>query len=702
MPNERGNAKKSLLLAVLLIVIPSYALWSLVQAKQFRRHPTAAKLMAILNGQPGNLLTRLLVFRGGTRSYRNDLHHWLYHEDLGEARDVRAQDQRIADTWANRWILKNDLSQMSMAERVESLRGFPLRLSDDDIPLLVLGLDMGYYHALIPLGRINTQASTNAYRQWVTQNLVDQDNKELFRRVAPYLVRYSIVKPSTLFAKYWSRLNLDEQADITKQVAIYLVAQSDATNDVFEWFQRLLDQQGTAYSDGELVLLEQFVSIPRTSREAVRLAMRSYSRIRSDQVTDFLWSIERKTAASTHNLKSAAAGEVTSLSSAIAEEWFHQASVANPEFAVESLRFIAGIALEKGERLAQPVLEQPDSELRKGIIVVLVCNGSLLGDKYLDDAFSGLAPRRTFFSRIDRYEHSNAAEMYRRISGHDYEETGKTWPPSRIIPGRLADEAPEWKSFIDRYPWFPGTDDAFYRMAYSLFATGDFRGAKAAISDYMNRELPDRDATPYIMFLLKEIAVSEPPDGTDAILLRNLKTIAVNPLAAVMFDPAPDVGSLIAATEWFLENPKFIVCLNSTPEQLRVLRQITLIIERDPIDLRLSSIMSVTKDDPLILRKILTARFFTPKYARDYIHDDDQKVSASLSDAALRVNQVLTGERTGGNGEVLAAAELALVFPDIPCFTPALAALKAMPIPIGAFPPVLQSRLGRLNRGATF
>jgi hypothetical protein len=139
-----------------------------------------------------------------------------------------------------------------------------------------------------------------------------------------------------------------------------------------------------------------------------------------------------------------------------------------------------------------------DSALRKGAIVLLARHQNA-GVRYdIDDAFRGEAPRLVLFREEEQYRSSVALQRYEALSGHDYGHVGKRFPPS-FGSGAYADnDAAEWRAFIDDFPWYVSTDDAYFRYAYEHFLDGDLPAARSVIAEYRSRTYIDADASPYM------------------------------------------------------------------------------------------------------------------------------------------------------------------------------------------------------------
>jgi hypothetical protein len=238
------------------------------------------------------------------------------------------------------------------------------------------------------------------------------------------------------------------------------------------------------------------------------------------------------------------------------------------------------------EELAGPYLSGNDSEIRKGVIVLLVRHGSAKGRAMIGEAFAGKVPRKTLFLNSESYENGNVpADLYSKLASHDYRQTGKTWPPSYFGKRPSTDEVMRWKQFIESYPWFPGTDDAYYRLAFSEFAQKDYPACFATIKAYLRREYwPDNDVKPYMMHLLRNLALVSDVADNELPFIPHIRTIASNPLALMLIGFQENVDSVIGSLNWFLSNPKYIQFLNTDFRTLKVMRDVAEQIRNSPQD----------------------------------------------------------------------------------------------------------------------
>jgi hypothetical protein len=170
------------------------------------------------------------------------------------------------------------------------------------------------------------------------------------------------------------------------------------------------------------------------------------------------------------------------------------------------------------------------------------------------------------------------------LSTHDYKETGKTWPPSYVRGAPSQGEIASWKQFIQSYPWHPGTDDAFYRLAFSQFTQGDHAGAWATIKTYLKRDYwPDNDADPYVYQLLRCLVMASDISDGEMPFLPHMRNILSKPLMELVNDPE-GLDSVIASLDWFIANPKYIKYLNTERRTIQQMREIAQVMKEAPPD----------------------------------------------------------------------------------------------------------------------
>lgn len=205
-----------------------------------------------------------------------------------------------------------------------------------------------------------------------------------------------------------------------------------------------------------------------------------------------------------------------------------------------------------GEALAKRVLAGPDSTHRKDVIVILARHGSKLVRDRVDDAFAGATPRTELFSDSRQYAFTATAAEYEDIAGHPYLGLDKQWPP--IMPVSGSDDPEKWRLFIAQHPWFPGTDDAYYRLAFRLFSNGDHMSAWQVVTEYLGKPLPDRDAHEFLMALSRRLLRSANCPGCGQ-LFQDLEVVYRKPLLLNTGAPADGFSLLCQALQRLSRNP---------------------------------------------------------------------------------------------------------------------------------------------------
>ena len=352
---------------------------------------------------------------------------------------------------------------------------------------------------------------------------------------------------------------------------------------------------------------------------------------------------------------------------ALAELWVHHASDNNPEVAVSALDFVSRHNILEAEQLALPILSRPDSELRKGVIIVLVNNDSLLGKRHIIEAFTGSAPRRTLFANYELYSKgTEVVSEYERLSGHEYLGTGKHWPPAKN-PNNV-DEINGWRHFVDTYPWFPGTDDAYYRMAYAQYVNNDLAGSLATLDEYVHKEHPDRDAEPYLRYLLKLIADKTKEYDKQYPVLNYVRTLTAQPVGLKVFDQSFWFDDTVASVNWFVDNTIYLPWLNLSRKSIDKYRSLVINLQRAKnVDGRLAVLAAEyskggdqTLDESTFGDLIMSSLIERP----ESLDDTDDGSTAQATDVSAVFDQELvkqlTAARSGGSAATLHLGAIAL------------------------------------------
>lgn len=194
----------------------------------------------------------------------------------------------------------------------------------------------------------------------------------------------------------------------------------------------------------------------------------------------------------------------------------------NENYTIHVFNQITKDNIESAEAIFNRRLKTKDSIVKKAMITILIKNDSLVASKYINEIFTGSSPRVIRLSPYN-YLHSGLKplEEYIKISTHDYLQTGKHFPPV-YCHNPPFDEAKLWENYIERYPWFPSTDDAYYRLIYRLIVDGELQKANAFIKKYENASFSDTDVDHFIKKI--KIKIQNNDYSSFKLNIKNCKT----------------------------------------------------------------------------------------------------------------------------------------------------------------------------------
>lgn len=516
-----------ILFTVLFVLLLLDSIRIYIRFTEFRRLPTRNDAEFLLKTEwPQRIIARYFTFRSGGWSYFWTLRSFTYEEDA------------LADYWWNRRILEMDVSNMSPDELSRYLPDYPLTLGKDLVPYLESALENGEYDLLWILDRC--PGGDQVVRQWVLENILQPNDVDLLTTQWHNIIQSPSCYPVDLLSTYWRDITADDQETILDNSSNAMWTGRVPAPAMLKWLETGLQQQLIEWDRPSWRLIGSLAYVPDTKLGALRILRAMIAKTDAQttlQVLDCLGS---------------------SSIVEVGEDAFRLAVSGDTKAALGILHKILHISEAEAVRLTKAVLSGPDSELRKGTIVLLCNHDSEIGERYKDDAYRGSAPRTILFNSIRRCVYgSKAVSMYEDIARHGYLETGKAWPPQTVDGPPYPDEMILWSTFIDSFPWFPGTDDAIYRMAYRQYTQGEYCRCLETIKDYYRRELADRDANPYICFLLQQIVQSDVQCMLDLEGLQELKALMTGPtLGRLIFEPEIHIDSLIKTLEWFLADQK--------------------------------------------------------------------------------------------------------------------------------------------------
>jgi hypothetical protein len=560
-PFIKRHPKKTIAMlgVVLVFVYLTVCAFTVLKVRSVRKRPKRAAVVALFSGNlPHNFIGRLVLFRPGTPEYNLDVLSW--------ANNSRA----LTDNYWNRWILERAILEIPEDERLDLLPQYPLKPTERLLPDLRKALQNGQYRVLPLLNNMEGDLGRQISRTWIEESIVKPRNTQLFVNASGFLARSSSPNYFTeTVGKFWPQLTKAQKQRVITKLAGHLSGNEEGLTDVFKWTTGTLANGSIDMSCATITLLGRFLSTPALKAQALGIVSDRAGEIDASYVP-LLFHFSKR-------------AEFAEFAKPIAEKVKDK----NATLLLEIIHQVADMDIMGAEEISKPFLSTPDSMLRKGLIVLLVRHGSVVGKRMINDTFSGQSPRKTMYFSSSDYEKGNSAsEKYRALSTHDYKETGKTWPPSylRGLPSRS--EISGWQQFIQLYPWFPGTDDAYYRLAFSQLAQADQRACWATVKQYLNRDYwPDNDASAYMYHILRTLVLSSNVADTELPFVQHFRNILSKPIAVLAIDgDVEGLDSVIASIDWFLANPKYIKFLNTDRHMLNRMAEIARLIRDTPLD----------------------------------------------------------------------------------------------------------------------
>jgi hypothetical protein len=425
---RRPKTTVSILLFILIFSYVVFCGLTILNARSFRKHPQRTNAVAYFRGDlPHNILGRMLLFKRGTKEYNSDLLEWAYHSKL------------ISDKPWNRWILEKNFENASEEERTRLLPYYPLSPTERLMPFIKKALDQDRYQVLPLLSKANTAQSLQIYRGWVQERVLKPRNLRLFVAASGSLAQSSAYPFAELVKIFWPKLSPSQRERVMAKVAAHFPEEPRTVNELFNLAKSSLVKDDLTLGCASVALIGRFLSVDQLRDQAVELVAQHASNIKASQIRLLLRFVNEK--------------DMLQVAKLVLEKLKDK----NPPALVELLDYVANRDITQAEELAPSLLRGEDSEMRKGVIVVLVRNGSVKGKALIEETFKGRAPRKTMYWSFGDYEYGSvAADKYHELSTHDYEETGKTWPPSYLRNGPSGEEVASWKEFILSYPLFSG------------------------------------------------------------------------------------------------------------------------------------------------------------------------------------------------------------------------------------------------------
>jgi hypothetical protein len=489
-------------LAVLMLLDLALTAFHVRRFRQLPSHESAMFLFAFES--PGRILGRHLIFRPGSAIYHSELRSMLY-------------DKNIVDDWPwNRKLLETDALTLAGPD-LFYLSSYPWPFDAAMYPVIDRAVAAHEYSAFSLCPRFTDAKSRTSCRQ-LAVSLIERSDLAEIVRLAPYALQFPEAVDGTL-TRLDTWLDAQPKDDLEQWYEFFSNLQfvwqepPETSSTVFEWIIRRFGRTQTHLDEYDAEFLSTLRASPSQMLDALRLIEISESDL-ADRVG--------------HKLLAGTTGTDTMKLWLLASQ---DPGLASDGHALIAYHHLLHVDAQLANQVAEPVVAGPDSMLRKGTIVLLVRHDQFLGYDHIDDVFSGAAPRRTFFPQSSMFFGSAAYAEYTRLSGHDYNETGKKWPPA----GNQATDG--WREFITGYPWFPGADDAYYRLAYGLLATRNWDESIELCLEFMRRrEWPDRDAAPYVFQVLRSALINRPDTSGLSEPLVALRQLLQTPLVIAVLD----------------------------------------------------------------------------------------------------------------------------------------------------------------------
>jgi hypothetical protein len=609
---------KYLLGALALTILLGASIFGIgaLEAKACRKSPHTACVTAILaHDRPDKLVARVFLFRNGRPSYMNDLRAWAY-----------AKNTKLADSSLNRFLLERDLSAIPPVERGEWLRQYPISLNPSSVYLVAEALRAGSYQSLVASARAG-QAGGELCKEWIERNLQSVGGKNIFIEAGKFTLFCSEPRPSLQLHRFWPLLSPDEKTKFLADADGGLPQDGKQLADILGWYEHDVKENTSFW-------MRDFLRDPATQARAFDLIKKRIANSEDEsQNEELLLSL----AGLSEGKGSSKIDGAVSTCLDLADSYRNS----RPELALAAVETVLRNFYDEKQQptdLDTRIVEklsayvgQLDSTFKKGIIVELANAHNSLANPHIDEAFTGDAPRLTFFKDIADYTASNAAVEYVRLSGHDYAETGKMYPPAGSKD--YSDQAAQsWESFVGRYRWFPATDDAYYRLAYIYLAQGNYQHAVDTIRTYsqMEKVLPDTDAGDYVRQVYYEVAEKGVSVTDDEIAC--VRTLLRFPAAkSLTFSDYPFEEVLRAVNcVTNSEHPS----VNINQRILDGIRQELTSLARVPIEQRLTVAYSLFSRGEFPFVAVFYSKFSSVH--REHEEEDDWTSALELADAVDR------------------------------------------------------------------
>ena len=468
--------KVPIVFSVIILLYLLFFINEIFEVKKIRRLPQKSQILSLMKGElPHDIICRALLFKKGTTIYHEAIRPWIY-----------SQENPLSDTIWNRFFLENDIRSMSSEDISKYLPYYPLSISDNLFDPIVNAISDGYFTLLPFLDSFDQGAET--YNVIIKNVMLENKNVSFYNKWLPYLFRLKNINIIEILNSIYKKIN-----DPAKFIKIfdpfdkyyYIAAESPNFDGFIKWLENKIDSHLLFIDTPILSKLLGFCLLNEKTRVSANRLISKYLDINDDTIKNIFFPICPN----------------DNFPLYIEEDSLKKLFINGlKNISLSSIPCIIRCSSDAAELVGEEIVKLPDSEFRKGALVYLARNHIHSGLKNIDYAFIGNAHRTVmfFYPWKTCAGYSKAIKEYEDISGHLYDDVGKRWPPYYGYKKPSINDSSNWLKFIKKYPHFFGTDDAYYRLAYTYFMFGDMARLRQTINEYRERNLPDKDADPYI------------------------------------------------------------------------------------------------------------------------------------------------------------------------------------------------------------
>lgn len=549
----------SFIALILVILMAFYGYDTTVEVKKIRKLPDRTSFLHAVNAtEPQGIIYRLLLLKSGAYFYDAAILPWLYGEGV-----------QIKDNYWNRFLLERHLLNVPNDLAVDYIARYPLTPGLRLLPLVKDSIHDGNLESLLLFDKF--EQSQQYLDEWIENKLIHANDFRLFAKSFPYLLELTDVNLEYLLTHFIGDFETAAIGDDSWRYGILFY------RDILSGYlaksrhlQRINNWVTDAVASGELSFtaaksfLSALLIIPETSHAIENFVISKNSPVSPLDTIALVLPSE-----CLDYVENSCEIPIT-VPDGILDVVFKTLET-SPEMYLSIFHGLVNSRHPSAEVIAKKIIEGDDSEIRKGIIVLLSRHEYVLPKTSLDKAFQGDSPRTLLFKYSDQYIGSEAFHRYESLSGHAYNSIGKRFPP--YLGGQTLSSLDilGWEKFISDYPWFPANDDAYYRLAHLYFVLGDFNKAKTTIKKFNNRNFVDRDVEPYMEIMQQVVEAANVASG--AVLAVDIThSMRELPWRSWGSDEILKIEYLNLAVDWLIAKKHIAKSLNIAPNTLETTR----------------------------------------------------------------------------------------------------------------------------------